>query len=205
MMREKIRELLIATGNPGKVREFADMLGGRDVKLLGLKDVAPSPDIEETGRTFIENAILKASGQALAHGLWALADDSGLEVYGLGGRPGIMSARYGGKGLTDPQRVEILLAETKNIPDTERGARFVCAIAVAAPSGDIVLVSEGECIGSIARSPLGIGGFGYDPVFIPDGLTQTFAQLDAGEKKRLSHRGRASREILSNLERMGLL
>jgi len=205
MIREKIGELLIATGNSGKVREFADMLGDRDVKLLGLKDVAPSPDIEETGRTFIENAILKAKGQALVHGLWTLADDSGLEVEGLGGRPGIMSARYGGEGLTDSERTEILLTETKNLPDWERGARFVCAIAVAAPNGDIVSVSEGECVGTIARSPLGMGGFGYDPIFIPDGLTKTFAQLDAAEKKRLSHRGRASREILSNLERMGLL
>ena len=201
----KIRELLIASGNRGKVREFGEMLGSRDIRLFSLGDLPPTPEIEETGSTFIENAILKARGQALAHRMWTLADDSGLEVLALGGRPGILSARYGGDGLTDGERVALLLEEMKNIPDPERNARFVCAIAVADPRGDIVLVEESECRGSIARSPLGMGGFGYDPIFVPEGFGESFAELDSAEKESLSHRGRASREILSNLDRMGLL
>jgi XTP/dITP diphosphohydrolase len=200
-----IKELLIATGNPGKVREFADMLGDRPMRLLGLNDVTPSPQIEETGKTFAENAILKAQAQALFHGIWTLADDSGLEVFALGGRPGVMSARYGGEGLTDAERTTLLLSEMKNIAEPERGARFVCSIAIAAPDGELVLVEEGECVGSIARSPLGMGGFGYDPIFIPSEFTQTFGELEASDKKRLSHRGIAARKILSNLDRMGLL
>jgi len=196
---------LIATGNQGKVLEFAEMLGDRDIKLLGLKDVGPSLTIDETGKTFIDNAVLKARGQALAHGKWTLADDSGLEVFALDGRPGVMSARYGGPGLSDSERTKFLLNEIKDVSDSERGARFVCAIAIADPKGEVLLVEEAECRGSIARSPLGMGGFGYDPIFVPEGFGETFAELASLEKAELSHRGRAARKILSNLERMGLL
>lgn len=203
--RQKIRELLIASGNRGKVREFGGMLGSRDIRLFSLSDLPPSPEIEESGSSFTENAILKARGQALAHRMWTLADDSGLEVLALDGRPGILSARYGGEGLGDRERVALLLDEMRNIPDPERNARFVCAIAVADPNGDIVLIEESECRGTIARSPLGMGGFGYDPIFIPEGFGKSFAELDSSEKESLSHRGRASRKILSNLDRMGLL
>jgi len=200
-----IEELLVATGNRGKVLEFAEMLGGRGIKLLGLNDVSPSPEIDETGLTFAENAILKAKGQALAHRKWTLADDSGLEVFALDGRPGVMSARYGGTGLSDNDRIGFLLKEMEEISDSEREARFVCAIAIADPEGEVLLVEEAECRGSIVRSPLGMGGFGYDPIFVPQGFEKTFAELIPHEKAGLSHRGRAARKILSNLERMGLL
>jgi XTP/dITP diphosphohydrolase len=204
-VNEKIRELLIATGNEGKVREFAEMMAGRDVRLLSLSDMPPSPEIEESGATFVENAILKARGQALAHGMWTLADDSGLEVFGLGGRPGVLSARYGGMGLSDSDRTKLLLDEMKELSELERGARFVCALAIASPDGRTLLVEEGECRGTIAPSPLGMGGFGYDPIFVPNGFTKTFAELGTEQKEAIGHRGKASRKILSNLDRMGLL
>jgi XTP/dITP diphosphohydrolase len=176
-------DLVIASGNAGKVREFAALLA--DLPLR----VQPQPagiDVEETGATFAENARLKAQAVALASGCWALADDSGLAVDALGGAPGVHSARYAD---TDAARIERLLTELEGAP--ERGACFVCALALADPSGAVRLEVEGRSPGRILEAPQGSGGFGYDPVFLPEGTERSFAEMTREEKARLGHRGRA--------------
>jgi XTP/dITP diphosphohydrolase len=187
--------LIVATQNPGKVREMQAYLRGLDWQL------APMPsslEIEETGTTFAENAILKASGAALATGEWAIADDSGLEVEALDGAPGLYSARY---GKTDAERIERLLNELGN--DLNRQARFVCAIALARPDGEIALQAEGICPGEILYAPRGQGGFGYDPIFYLPEQRLTFAELSAKDKHRLSHRGLAFQSVLPKLAALG--
>lgn len=176
-------DLVIASGNAGKVREFAALLA--DLPLR----VQPQPagiDVEETGDTFAENARLKAQAVALASGCWALADDSGLAVEALGGAPGVHSARYAD---TDAARIERLLTELEGAP--ERAACFVCALAVADPSGVVRLEVEGRCPGRILEAPRGSGGFGYDPVFLVEGTERSFAEMAQEEKARVGHRGRA--------------
>ena len=181
--------LVIASGNPGKVREFSQLLTG-----LGL-EIRPQPEgleVEETGSTFAENARLKATAVARATGAWALADDSGLAVEALGGAPGVHSARYAD---TDANRIARLLKELATAqaadPAASRAARFTAALAVADPSGTIRLEVEGICPGTILKAPRGSGGFGYDPVFLVDEAVQTFAEMAKAEKARLGHRGRA--------------
>ena len=181
--------LVIASGNPGKVREFSHLLAG-----LGL-EIRPQPEgleVEETGSTFAENARLKATAVARATGAWALADDSGLAVEALGGAPGVHSARYAD---TDATRIARLLKELATAqaadPAASRAARFTAALAVADPSGTIRLEVEGICPGTILKAPRGSGGFGYDPVFLVDEAGQTFAEMAKEEKARLGHRGRA--------------
>jgi XTP/dITP diphosphohydrolase len=188
--------LIVATQNPGKVREMQAYLRGLDWQL------APMPsrlEIEETGTTFAENAILKASGAASALGEWAIADDSGLEVEALDGAPGLYSARY---GKTDAERIERLLNELGN--DLNRQARFVCAIALARPDGEIVLQAQGICPGEILHAPRGQGGFGYDPIFYLPEQRLTFAELPAEVKNRLSHRGLAFQILLPQLRALKL-
>jgi XTP/dITP diphosphohydrolase len=189
-------KLVLATNNAGKVREFADLLSGLPVELLSLRDAGDFPEVEETGATFEENAVLKARGYAIQSGIWALADDSGLEIEALGNRPGVLSARYGGEGTGFDKKMEMLLAELGSTGDPDRRARFVSAIAVADERGEIKYVAEGTVSGHITVSPRGSNGFGYDPIFVPDGYEQTFGELSDDIKGQISHRSRASAKII---------
>jgi XTP/dITP diphosphohydrolase len=192
-------ELLIATGNKGKVAELRLLLAGLQLWLRDLAEFPRALEVEETGKTFADNAALKAQGYAVQTGLWTLADDSGLEVEALGGAPGVFSARYGGAGLTDTDRVKRLLEALSGTPAAERRARFVCVIAIADPNGRIMNLSTGMCEGRIIESPRGTHGFGYDPVFLPDGFEQTFGELSAEIKQDISHRALALKAALSFL------
>jgi XTP/dITP diphosphohydrolase len=197
-----IRNLLIATSNPGKVAELASMLNGLNFRIIGFSDLTGTPPIvEETGSTFQENALLKAEYYHRLTGLLTLADDSGLEVDALGGRPGVYSARYGSEGMSSAEQIELLLDEMKDIPDEQRTARFVCSVAIVEISAgkEIKQLFEGRCEGLIARQVRGSGGFGYDPIFIDEKTGRTFAELTPEEKAARSHRGKAlqqAREFL---------
>jgi XTP/dITP diphosphohydrolase len=184
------------------LREFRDLLETAGWELLGLWDLSISRDAEETGNSFAENARIKALDYTSQTDLPVLADDSGLEVFSLGGRPGIASARCAGADATDGDRIRKLLAELAQA-GSERAARFVCALALAR-QGKILLEAEGECRGEIAWEPRGSHGFGYDPVFRLLGLDKTFAELSAAEKNRHSHRAHAVRALLAKLESSGL-
>ncbi len=183
--------LLLGTRNPGKIHELKLILGDLNFELHSLQEFEGVEVPEESEETYAGNAILKAQFYARATGMTALADDSGLEVEALGGAPGVLSARYAGDGATDADRRELLLKEITRTGSENRVARFVCAIAVAAADGDVLNVSEGICSGSITFAPRGESGFGYDPLFVPDGYTQTFAELSDEIKNHLSHRARA--------------
>ncbi len=184
-------KLLIATKNTNKVREIRDKLGHLPgLEILSLEDTGRVPDVVEDGDTFAENAAKKALIVAAATGTVALADDSGLVVDALDGGPGIYSARYGGTCLTDAERSLLLLERMKTVPDGARTARFVCAIAIADPE-KLLHIAEGVCEGSIIREMRGSEGFGYDPVFLVEGMEKTMAELSMEEKNTLSHRARA--------------
>ncbi|NLD43708.1 MAG: RdgB/HAM1 family non-canonical purine NTP pyrophosphatase [Chloroflexi bacterium] len=183
-----VLELLAATGNAHKVDEMRAILAPAGVRLLSARDVGGLPEVDEDGATFRENAIKKACAIAAATGRRVIADDSGLEVAALDGAPGVRSARYAGAGGNDGRNVAKLLAALDGRSD--RRARFVCVVAVAGPEG-LVGTAEGEVRGRIGDQPRGQGGFGYDPVFIPDGYEQTFAELPDEVKNAMSHRGRA--------------
>ena len=185
-----MKRVLLATRNRNKLREIREVFDGVEIEFLTVDDVPELPDVVEDRETFRGNAEKKAVEMAAASGLRALADDSGLEVDALGGRPGVWSARYAGSHGDDLANLEKVLAELEGVDD--RSARFRCAIALAEPTGDVRCV-EGVCEGSIAREAAGENGFGYDPIFIPAGHTRTFAQFDAENKNRLSHRGNALR------------
>ncbi|HEX8922261.1 MAG TPA: RdgB/HAM1 family non-canonical purine NTP pyrophosphatase [Pyrinomonadaceae bacterium] len=191
MIEASPNELLIATTNKGKIVELRSLLASSPLRLRSLEGFPEIEDVEETGTTFADNSALKASAYASQTGLWTLADDSGLEVDALGGAPGVFSARYGGEGLNDAQRVELLLEKLSGCAEQERSARFICVIAIADPQGQIVNLSTGRCEGQIALAPRGTGGFGYDPVFIPSGFAQTFGELPPEIKKSISHRALA--------------
>lgn len=184
-------ELLIATRNPGKLIEVRELLWDLPLPLKTLPDFPHTSEVEETGATFAENASIKASAYALQTGRWTLSDDSGLEVEALGDAPGIYSARYAGAEASDRERLELLLSELARTLDKERRARFVCAVSISDPRGRIQNVSEGVCEGRIADYPRGLGGFGYDPVFIPEGFDETFGELSSEVKAGISHRARA--------------
>jgi XTP/dITP diphosphohydrolase len=189
-------KLLVATNNAGKVRELADLLAGLPVQLLSLSDIGGVTEVGETGATFEENAILKARGYAMQTGMWALADDSGLEIEALGNRPGVLSARYGGQGMGFDEKMNTLLAEMAGTDDKNRRARFVSAIAISDERGEIKCVATGTVSGNIARFPRGSNGFGYDPIFVPEGFAQTFGELSDHIKGEISHRSRASAKII---------
>ena len=191
--------LVIATRNAGKIKELEELLADLPLRLISLKDFPNSFEPEETGATFAENAALKARSYALQTGVWALADDSGLEVEALGGAPGVFSARYAGANASDQERIEKLLAEIGN--SENRRARFVCAMAVADENGAVKFAAEGVCEGRIALSASGKGGFGYDPIFIPDGFSETFGKLPNTVKQQISHRKRAISEIIQQIRR----
>lgn len=191
MVKVQTSRLLVATHNKGKTAEYADILGERGIEWLTLDEAGVRDDVPETGSTFLENALLKASAYALQTGLLTLADDSGLEVDALGGKPGVLTARYGGPGLSAADRYRLLLANMVGVKEGQRTARFRCAIAVAAPDGSILGTAEGTCEGVIANHPAGEVGFGYDPVFYLPEFGLTMAQLPPSEKHRISHRGKA--------------
>ena len=188
---------VLATHNPGKLREMGEILKDFGIEVVSPRDLGITVDVEETGTTFAENAMLKAKAICQAAGLPAIADDSGLCVDALNGAPGVYSARYGGEGLDDKGRYLLLLSSLRGAPT--RAAHFACAVACAFPNGD-TLTAEGRCDGSIAYAPLGEGGFGYDPVFLLPGTGKTFGQLTQEEKSAVSHRGRALREFSEKLE-----
>ncbi|MBI1260057.1 MAG: RdgB/HAM1 family non-canonical purine NTP pyrophosphatase [Chloroflexi bacterium] len=194
--------LLIGTSNPGKLREYGVLLAEVPARLLSLRDVGlESLDVEEPFETFEENAAHKVKVYAQASGLLTFADDSGLSVDALGGRPGVYSARYGGP--TDRDRYMKLLGELETVPDEARTARFVCIAAAFDPQQERLETAEGVVEGRIARAPGDpSGGFGYDAVFIPEGHDVVFSELPAGEKHEISHRGRAARALLPALRRL---
>ena len=194
-------KLLVATHNRGKIAELRALLGGLGYDLVGLGEVGISRAVEETGRTFEENALLKARFYAAETGLLTLADDSGLEVEALGGAPGVHTARYGGEGLSDRERYERLLRALEGVPGEERRARFRCVIALAWPDGRAE-TAEGICEGYIAEAPRGENGFGYDPIFYLPEFGATMAELPVEVKNRISHRARAAQGIRRVLERL---
>ena len=194
-------ELLIATGNPGKVREYQELLAGLPVSCISPADLDLHLEVDEYGTTYQENASLKAISHARASGRLTLADDSGLEVDALAGRPGVHSARFGGAGLGDGDRWRLLIKLMKEVPWKRRTARFRCVIALATPAGEVTTV-EGSCEGIIAFEPAGKQGFGYDPVFYLQEYGCTMAQLSARIKNRISHRGRAARDARPAIARL---
>lgn len=190
-------KLLIATGNPGKLREYRRLLENLEYEIVGLADIGLADmDVEETGTTFSENAIIKAESYGKASGLLTLADDSGLAVDALEGRPGVYSARYGGGNLDNAGRRAYLLREMQTIPDPERTARFVCVIALHHPETGKTYTTEGTVEGRILHEERDAGkGFGYDPIFQPAGYDLTFGELDDEVKNKISHRGRAAEQV----------
>ena len=190
--------LLIATNNPGKVREYDDLLQGLGLELCGLADIGLDRQVDETGHTFDENARLKARAYSQASHLLTLADDSGLEVTVLGGAPGVHSARYAGPGASDADRINKLLAALDGAPWDDRAAQFRCVIALAWPDGRLETF-EGQCAGVIAFEPKGTNGFGFDPVFYLPELNCTMAELPMDVKNRISHRARAAALVRERL------
>ena len=185
------RQLLIATSNEGKRAEIQLLLSDLPVSLFDLRNFPAIAPIAETGTTFVENASLKAIGYAAQTRLLTLADDSGLEVDALGGAPGVRSARYTGESASDAERIEALLTALAFVDESRRSARFVSAVVIADSNREILNVSVGECEGRIAQSPRGNGGFGYDPLFIPQGGDLTFAEMKPEIKNQISHRALA--------------
>jgi XTP/dITP diphosphohydrolase len=209
--------LLLASANQGKLRELRAILDGLPVELVGLADagLGEPPEVAETGETFLDNALLKARAYAAWSGLAAVADDSGLEVDALGGAPGVRSARYAGEGAGDQANLDKLLAALAGVPPERRTARFRCAAALVdpgrgsggleergggPPEGGGEWHAEAAWEGRLLDAPRGAGGFGYDPVFLPDGWDQTSAQVDQATKDAASHRGKAFRALRPAIE-----
>jgi XTP/dITP diphosphohydrolase len=184
--------LVLATANSGKLIELTRILGASEVPvdLVGLDQFPDAPDVAETGATFAENALLKAAAIAEFTGLAAVADDSGICVHALNGMPGVLSARWSGRHGDEEANLRLLLAQLTDVPDRRRGAYFACVAALALPSGERS-IREGKLHGRIIREPRGVNGFGYDPIFVPEGESRTTAELSAPEKDAISHRGRA--------------
>ncbi len=208
--------VVLATRNAAKLRELARILGagesdGTQIRLAGLDEFPGAPDVPETGATFEENALLKARAVADCTGLPAVADDSGLCVDALSGMPGVLSARWAGGHGDDRANLELVLAQVADVPDSRLGAQFVCAAALVVPGSGALLapggttlpsppgtrewVVTGQVEGRLVRAPRGSGGFGYDPIFLPDGFGQTTAEMTAEAKDAISHRGRAFRAL----------
>jgi XTP/dITP diphosphohydrolase len=198
------REIVIASRNRGKIAEILQIFADMPFKMHTLLDFQDAPDIAETGATFAENARLKALGAAKQTKLWALADDSGLEVDALGGGPGVRSARFSGDGADPAANNARLLRELEGVEDPRRTARYRAVIALATPEGRVVAEAEGACEGSIAREPRGTAGFGYDPLFLLPEFGQTMAELGLEIKNRISHRAVALRRLRERLAELGL-
>jgi XTP/dITP diphosphohydrolase len=195
----RAQRVVLATGNPGKLRQFSELLGESGLALVRQSDFGIEPP-PETGSTFLENSLLKARNAARLTGLPAIADDSGIEVDALGGRPGLYSARYAGEGASDDQNLRKMLLELEDVPAENRTARYRSIIVFLRSADDPEpLIGEGVWEGAIATSPRGTGGFGYDPIFIPRGATFTAAEMPVDERNEQSHRGQASRSFLAQL------
>jgi XTP/dITP diphosphohydrolase len=193
------QRVVLATGNPGKLRQFSELLGASGLALVRQSDFGIEPP-PETGSTFLENSLLKARNAARLTGLPAIADDSGIEVDALGGRPGLYSARYAGEGASDDQNLRKMLLELENVAPANRTARYRSIIVfLASPDDPAPLIGEGVWEGAIATVPRGNGGFGYDPIFVPRGDTRTAAELPVDVRNEQSHRGQASRAFLAQL------
>jgi XTP/dITP diphosphohydrolase len=190
--------VVLATRNQGKVDELRQILAPSGIDLVGMANFPDLPEIAETGETFTDNALLKARAIAAATGLTAVADDSGLAVDALNQMPGVLSARWAGRHGDDAANLALVLDQVADVPDDRRGARFVCAAAAATPDGREVVV-EATVEGRLIRSPRGSNGFGYDPIFVPDGDTRTTAEMPAEEKNAISHRGKAFRALAVRL------
>lgn len=194
-----IHRVVLATRNAHKVTEVRHILHAdhhmhSGIEVLGLDWFPTMPEVDETGATFAENALLKAHAAAAFTGLVAIADDSGIAVDALNGMPGILSVYWAGRARDDEANLRLLLEQIEDVPDERRGAAFVCAAAAAAPDGRDVVV-EGRMEGSLTRSPRGENGFGYDPIFVPEGERRTTAEMSAAEKDAISHRGAAFRAL----------
>ena len=194
-------KLLVASRNTKKLAELNRILAAENVAgitVLGLADVQEYPEAPETGATFVENALAKARDAVAATGLPAIADDSGIAVDALNGMPGVLSARWAGGHGDDQANLDLVLAQLRDVPDERRGAAFVCAAALVTPDGAETAV-RGEWRGTMSREPSGTNGFGYDPIFVPDGYEITSAEMTSAEKDGQSHRGRALRLLLPTL------
>jgi XTP/dITP diphosphohydrolase len=200
-----VTRVVLASGNPGKLRELTALLAPLSLSLVPQAELGIAA-VPETGETFLANALLKARHAAEHARLPALADDSGLEVEALGGRPGVRSARYAHPGASDAENLERLLEELRGVPPARRRARYQCVIVLARGADDPQpLIARGSWEGRIGSAPRGSGGFGYDPVFVPEGSERTAAELDPAEKNAVSHRGRALRELVAMLGRQGYI
>ena len=195
-------KLVLATRNQGKVREISEILEDQSgIELLSLRNYPNAPSVVEDGKTYEENAIKKAATLAEYTGHLTISDDSGLEVDALDGVPGVHSARYAGEDASDQDRIVKLLDVLQAVPDDRRSARFICAVAIAEPSIQAQVV-RGVCEGRIICAPRGLGGFGYDPIFVPVGYSETFAELGDEVKNQISHRAKAlgkARKLLNEI------
>lgn len=199
--------VLLATRNAKKLDELRRILaaeGLAGLTIIGLTDVPPFAEAPETGATFAENALAKARDAVAATGLPAVADDSGLAVDALNGMPGVLSARWAGRHGDDQANLDLVLGQMADVPDGRRGAAFVCAAALATPDGGETVV-RGEWRGMLIHKPRGANGFGYDPIFVPEDMAFTSAELDPVEKDALSHRGRALRALLPSLRKLATI
>ncbi|MFD1065412.1 XTP/dITP diphosphatase [Oceanobacillus locisalsi] len=195
-----MKKIIIATKNKGKAKEFRAFFDPYDIEAVSLLDLEEEiPDIEETGESFVENAAIKAEQIANHFQQPALADDSGLIIDSLEGRPGIYSARYAGEPTDDQANIDKILEEMKEVPENERTARFICVLAIARPGEETMFVT-GYCEGHIQLTQSGENGFGYDPVFVPEGYEQTMAELDPDEKNQISHRKMAINQLESKID-----
>jgi XTP/dITP diphosphohydrolase len=199
-----VTRVLLASRNAKKLDELRRILATErlgDIEVVGLDAVAPYPEAPETGATFEDNALAKARDAVAATGLPSIAEDSGLAVDALGGMPGVLSARWSGRHGDDLANLELVLGQLADVPDERRGAAFVCAAALVLPGGPAAgeVTVRGEWHGTVTRESRGTNGFGYDPIFMPEGETRTSAQLDPAEKDAMSHRGRALRLLLPHL------
>lgn len=193
-------EILIATNNLGKVKEIKDILYSPEIKILTMKDFPPLPKIEEDGKTYQENAYKKARKISEYTGKICLADDSGLEIDYLKGKPGIYSSRWGN---SDEERINKVIKLLENVPIDKRNAKFVCAVVLVFPDGKLFMVKE-ECKGSIILSPKGENGFGYDPIFLVPEYDKTFAELGDKIKNQISHRGKAMRKMIKIIKEISV-
>lgn len=196
-----MNEVLVATNNAGKVRDFKELFKPHGIQVLSLKDVDEPIDIEETGTTFEENAILKAEGAAALLGKWVISDDSGLEIDALNGEPGVYSARYAGEPKDDEANIDKALKGLENVPEGARQARFRCVLAIAGPGLETRTFS-GSCDGSILFERRGDNGFGYDPIFYVPSEDKSMSELTAEEKAAISHRGAAMRKFEQELPKL---
>jgi XTP/dITP diphosphohydrolase len=194
-----LKEIIIATKNKGKAKEFEQLFGSKGFQVRTLLDFPTLNDVEETGKTFVENAALKAETISRTIGKMVIADDSGLMVDALGGKPGVFSARYAGEAKSDDANIDKVLAELAATPNEERSARFCCALAVAFPNRKTLTVF-GTCEGEILRERRGTNGFGYDPIFFVKEKNKSMAELFAEEKNLISHRANAIKELEKHLE-----